>query len=280
MTLPVRNDPKGPSELGGTRSPNLYRPLPSLYFLALHVAALSGLFLQPLRQDWIIFGTLYLVRTIGITLGYHRLLAHRSFRVPRVLEFALACLGASALQKGPLWWAYHHRLHHRSADTSRDPHTPRKGWFYSHIGWILSSEYTDIPPKSVPDLRAQLELLLLDRWHFLPALLLAATVWLATGRVTAVLVGVLLSTVATYHAIFASNSLAHRPGRRRSGAHDDSQNNWLLAILLCGDGWHADHHAQPGAARHWTGVWSVDVNYLLIWTLAHLGLATEIRVRG
>lgn len=247
------------------------------YFVALHAIAIIGVALQPTLIDWLIFAILYLTRVIGLTLGYHRLLAHKSFEVPRPLQFGLVLIGAMALQRGPFWWVHHHRLHHRVADTSADPHTPRKGWFYAHMGWIISTEYSHVPPNAVPDLRKQRELVILERLYVVPVLGVLLGIWVATGRPSAVLFGFGASTVVLHHVFFASNSLAHSANCRRTNSNDDSRNSRILGLLLCGDGWHAAHHAQPNAAQHWTR--RLDLNFAIIRGLERAGLATNVRAR-
>jgi len=223
---------------------------------------------------------LVFVRAFGLTAGYHRLLAHRSFRCGRGTRFALAWLGASAAQLGPLWWVGHHRLHHRHADADGDPHSPAlQGLGWAHTGWLLCRRHVRTPLEVVPDLSSEPELRWLDHFHWLPPLSLAAALYMV-GRAQLLVWGFVVSTVLLYHLTFAVNSLGHRFGSQRFPGRDRSRNLPWLAWLTLGDGWHNNHHARPGWARHGIAPGELDLTWLALRGLEGLGLAWDLRGPG
>ncbi|MCB9897659.1 MAG: acyl-CoA desaturase [Planctomycetes bacterium] len=232
---------------------------------------------------------LYLVRMFGITAGYHRYFSHRAFRTSRAGQFALAVLANASAQRGPLWWAAHHRRHHRDSDSPADPHSPgRRGLFWSHVGWFGTRGNFRTATELVPDLARHRELVLLDRYDGLVPVLLGALLY-ASGALLAayapdlgtsgaqMLVWGCLSTVVLYHATFTINSLAHRWGTRRWATPDDSRNNALLALLTLGEGWHNNHHHHPHSVRQGFRWWELDVTWLVLRGLAAFGLVWDLR---
>jgi stearoyl-CoA desaturase (delta-9 desaturase) len=223
---------------------------------------------------------LVFLRAFGLTAGYHRLLSHHSFRCGRGTRFALAWLGASAAQLGPLWWAGHHRLHHRHSDHTGDPHSPHaeagRGLAWAHAGWLLCRKHARTPLEVVPDLARAPELVWLERFHWLPPLVLAAALTVAGGAQLLVW-GFVVSTVLLYHLTFAVNSLGHRFGRQRFPGRDQSRNLPWLAWLTLGDGWHNNHHARPAWARHGVAAGELDLTWLALRGLERLGLAWDLR---
>ena len=225
---------------------------------------------------WLLAAT-FLVRMFAITAGYHRYFSHRTFRTSRAFQFALAVLGASATQKGALWWAGHHRIHHKHSDRpGRDVHSPRDGFWYSHQGWIFDGRWDDSPLDQVRDFAAYPELVWLNRWHVVPPLALAGLL-LAFGGASAVVWGYCVSTVLLWHATYSINSLAHRWGTRRYDTADDSRNNWLLGLLTFGEGWHNNHHHYCASARQGFRWWEIDLTYYALRALAAIGVVWEIR---
>jgi stearoyl-CoA desaturase (delta-9 desaturase) len=222
---------------------------------------------------------MYLVRMVVVTAGYHRYFAHRTFKISRAFQFLLAVGAQSAAQKNVLWWAGHHRWHHKNSDGERDVHSPkRRGCFFAHIGWLFTDAWSRTDPELVPDLYKYPEL----RWfdcaslELLPAVLLGLGCLLAVGT-TGLLWGFLLSTVMLWHGAFAINSLAHRFGSQRYVTGDQSRNNWLLALLTTGEGWHNNHHRHPGSASQGFLWWEVDLTYYVLRVLARLGLVWDLR---
>ena len=220
---------------------------------------------------------LYLARVFGITGGYHRYFSHRGYKTSRVFQFVLAFLGATALQKGPLWWAAKHREHHRDSDTPADAHSPRQyGFVNAHIGWIYREARSTPDMDLIQDFSKYPEIRWIERHQFLPGILLAVACF-AIGGWSGLLVGWLLSTILVYHATFTINSLDHVIGRQRYLTGDDSRNNWFLAILSLGEGWHNNHHYYPSAARNGFFWWEVDLTYYMLLALEKVGLVWDLR---
>ena len=265
---------------GGRRLPRL-ASLPNwvknVPFISLHVACLAVFFTGASATALTLCGVIYLVRMFGITAGYHRYFAHRSYKTSRAFQFVLACLGCSALQKGPLWWTAHHRQHHRYSDTPEDPHSPRtSSLWWSHIGWILAAESEATDWQAVRDWGRYPELRWLNRNHWVPGLALAALCFLIGGW-GGLVWGFVVSTVLLYHAVFAVNSICHILGRRRYATTDHSRNNLFVALIALGEGWHNNHHHYQSSANQGFYWWEVDVSYYLIRCLGLLGLVWDIR---
>jgi stearoyl-CoA desaturase (delta-9 desaturase) len=213
----------------------------------------------------------------GITAGYHRYFSHRAFRTSRAFQLVLAILGAASAQKGPLWWAAHHRDHHRWSDGPEDIHSPfRHGFWWSHVGWILSRRHDATKLGRVKDLARFAELRWLDRWHLAVPGALAAGLFLA-GGLPALLWGFFVSTALLWHGTFVINSLAHVLGSRRYATADGSRNSLLLALVTFGEGWHNNHHFYPSAASQGFFWWEVDVSYYALRALAALGVVRDLR---
>lgn len=228
-------------------------------------------------------GVFYFVRMFGITAGYHRYFSHRSFKTGRPFQFALAWLGCSALQKGPLWWASQHRLHHKHSDTEEDIHSPiTQTIWHAHVGWIVESANDKTQWKVIRDLAKFPELVWLNRHHWVPGMILAAAcilISLAAGGTGwgGFIVGFVLGTVALYHCTFMINSLAHLVGRRRYNTPDRSRNNWLLGILAMGEGWHNNHHHYQNSVRQGFFWWEIDVTYYVLKAMSWVGLVWGLK---
>ena len=233
---------------------------------------------------------LYLVRMFVITAFYHRYFSHRTFQTHRWVRLLAACIGVSAAQRGPLWWAAHHREHHRHSDEEPDLHSPWwKGVLWSHTGWFLTQRGRATNWKAIPDWSRSRELLWVERNHILgPVVLvaaLAAVGWalavfapgLGTGPAQLVVWGFGVSTTALYHATFTINSLAHTVGSRRFQTGDDSRNNWFLALLTLGEGWHNNHHFHPGTVRQGFYWWEYDPAYWALRVMSWAGLVWDLR---
>ena len=245
-------------------------------FALFHGAALTA-FLVPFDRTllWWLAGS-YLVRMFGITAGYHRYFSHRSFKLGRAAQLVLAILAQTSAQKGVLWWAAQHRDHHRHADTDGDVHSPRRGFWWAHVGWILSTCRDAYDPQRVADFGRFPELRWLDRHHWVPTVAFGAGVWL-TGGWAAFAWGYLLATVLLYHATFAVNSVAHIWGSRPFATPDDSRNNPWLALVTLGEGWHNNHHHCRSSCRQGVRWFEADLTYLGLRALAALGIARDLR---
>ena len=244
-------------------------------FVLLHAALALAVLAPPTAPLLALAVGSYVVRMFGVTAGYHRYFSHRAFKLGRAAQFVLAWLAQTSGQKGVLWWAAHHRDHHKHADADRDVHSPRHGFWWSHAGWILSSEFDRYEPLRVADFGRFPELRWLDRCYWLPPVSLAAG--LAAGGLGMFVWGFVVPTVCLYHATFAINSVAHIWGTRRFATRDDSRNNALLAVLTLGEGWHNNHHYCMSSARQGVRWWELDLTYLALRVLAQLGIVRHLR---
>ena len=252
-----------------------------------HAGALAAFFLFTWQALWVALALLWISGGWGIGMGYHRLLTHRGYQTPRWLECILTVCGALALQGGPLFWVATHRLHHQNADKNGDPHSPRDGWWWSHAGWLVRGD----PMRDgalapyVPDLRRDPFHCWLEKWHFVPLLVLslALAIWGALHEgvfLAASLVswGIFLRTTVELHGTWLVNSAAHTWGSRRFDTRDDSTNNWWVALFTFGEGWHNNHHADPRCVRHGLAWYELDINWLCIHALHRVGLAKKLHL--
>jgi stearoyl-CoA desaturase (delta-9 desaturase) len=235
--------------------------------------------------------TLYLVRMFAITAFYHRYFSHRSFKTSRAAQLMFGLLGASAVQRGPIWLAAHHRHHHAHSDQPDDVHSPvRHGFLQAHMGWFLTREGFDADTKLVRDLLRFPELIWLDRFDIAVPFVLAVVVFLVgcllqrlapslgTSGWQLLVWGFFVSTVLCYHCTYLINSLSHVVGRQRYRTGDSSRNNWLLALITLGEGWHNNHHHYPNAARQGFYWWEIDITFYLLKLLSWLGVIWDLRI--
>lgn len=261
-----------------------------LPILSIHVMCLAVIWVG---WSWPAVGVavaLFVLRMFVITGWYHRYFSHRTFRTHRVTQFVFALLGTTCAQRGPVWWAAHHRHHHRHSDEHPDPHSPGlKGLIWSHMGWFLTERGQAIDWKQVPDWAKYRELRWLEANHMIGPIGLAAVLYLlgvamewtapamgVTGAQLAVW-GFGVSTTLLYHATFTINSLAHMFGSRRFDTEDDSRNNFWLTLITLGEGWHNNHHYYPGTVRQGFYWWEFDPTYYTLWTMSKLGLVWDLR---
>ena len=263
--------------------------LRAIPFIGMHLACL-GVFWVGVSATalWWAVG-LYVARMFAITGFYHRYFSHRTFRTSRAVQFAFALLGAASVQRGPLWWAAHHRHHHVHADTDADVHSPRKGFWRSHAGWFLTAGGFRTDPSRIGDLMKYPELRWLDRYDTaVPAALAAclfAAGWalerwapgLGTDGPQLLVWGFFVSTVVLFHATVTINSLAHRWGKRRFDTRDDSRNNLWLALLTFGEGWHNNHHFFPGSARQGFRWWEIDLTWYGLRAMQAMRLVSDLK---
>jgi stearoyl-CoA desaturase (delta-9 desaturase) len=258
--------------------PERYILADTIPFALVHLACFAALWTGVSAADLALCAALYAARMFGVTAGYHRYFSHRAFRTSRVFAFALAFLAQSSAQRGVLWWAGTHRHHHRYSDGPGDVHSPvRRSFLYSHLGWIFSERFDKTDLDLVPDLARHPELRWLDRHPYLPAFLTGFAVWLLAGW-SGLIVGFMWSTVACWHATFAINSLAHVHGSQRYVTGDRSRNNWWLALLTFGEGWHNNHHHYQGSVKQGFRWYEIDISYYVLRLLAALGLVWDLRV--
>jgi stearoyl-CoA desaturase (delta-9 desaturase) len=248
---------------------------------AFHIGAVAAFF----YFDWgAIVATLllwYISGSWGIGMGYHRLLTHRGFKTPKWMEYFLTICGTLALEGGPIFWVATHRIHHQNSDHEGDPHSPREGTYWAHMGWIMTGKAmhhdTNILKRYVPDLSKDKFHVALTTWHWVPQVVVGLML-LAIGGWPYVLWGVFFRTVFGLHCTWAVNSATHLWGSRRFATRDDSTNNWWVAMFTWGEGWHNNHHAHPVSARHGLAWYEIDINYVGIKTLEALGLARDVKV--
>jgi len=254
-------------------------------FVALHLSCLGVLYTGASAVAIAAAAASYAVRMFALTAFYHRCFSHRTFKASRTVQFIFGLLGASCVQRGPLWWAAHHRNHHRDADTLRDPHSPTvHGFLWSHMGWFLTPRAFGTDLGRVSDLARYPELRWLDRYDIAVPVLLAGAMYalgallhhtapgLRTDGAQMLVWGFFISTVALFHATVTINSLAHRWGSRRFATADDSRNNLWLALLTFGEGWHNNHHRFPATARQGFLWWEIDLTWYGLRLLALIGL--------
>jgi stearoyl-CoA desaturase (delta-9 desaturase) len=253
-------------------------------------AGIIGVFFAGVSTTAVIFAlAMYLLRMFFITGFYHRYFSHKSFRSGRFFQWIMAFAGCTAGQRGPLWWASHHRYHHLKSDTNKDPHTPQKGFLESHLLWIFRKENFNTNQDHIRDLARYPELVVLSRFHWVPFMIYGYTCYL-TGELlnrhfpqldtdgTQLLIwGFFISTVCLYHGTYTINSLAHKYGKRRFETKDDSKNNTLLALITLGEGWHNNHHRYPVSARQGFYWWEVDLTYIALKIISYTGLIGGLR---
>jgi stearoyl-CoA desaturase (delta-9 desaturase) len=249
----------------------------TLPFLLVHLACFGAIWSGVTWPAVVLCAVLYWVRIFAIGAGYHRYFSHRAYATGRVFQFVLAFVAQSSVQKSVLWWAAKHRHHHLHSDTRHDVHSPRQtGFLYSHVGWIFARRHDTTDLVKVADLASYPELMWLHKYHLVPPIMLAAACFLIAGW-PGLFVGFFVSTVLVYHATFCINSLAHVHGRRRYVTGDDSRNNWLLAVLTMGEGWHNNHHAYPSSVRQGFRWWEIDPTYYILKGLAVLGVVRDLK---
>jgi len=250
--------------------------LGSVPFLLVHLAPLAALWTGFTAFDVLLGIALFCIRMFFITAGYHRYFAHRSYRMSRAAQFLFALGGTLAVQKGPLWWAGHHRHHHRHSDQPQDVHSPSKDFWWSHVGWILCKKHEAVPVELIQDFSRYPELRWLDRYYFVPPAVLAVLCLLAGGW-PALFIGFFLSTVVLYHCTFSINSVAHLVGRRPYETGDNSRNSMVLALVTLGEGWHNNHHYYPHSTRQGHFWWQIDITFYALKVLSWFGVVSSLR---
>lgn len=255
---------------------------PTTIVMALfHIGAIAALFTFSWRSFWIALFLYWMATGLGISMGYHRLLTHRSYRVPRLLEYFFAVCGSLTLEGGPISWVATHRIHHQNSDHQGDPHSPRDGAWWAHVGWLIwgpaNHNNTRVMSKYAPDLAKHRFYVWLNNYHWVPMVALAVLL-IAIGGFPLFLWGICLRVVVGLHATWLVNSATHMWGQRRFVTRDDSRNNWWVAMITFGEGWHNNHHAHPTSARHGLAWYEFDPTWLTIKILRRFGIARSIHV--
>lgn len=253
----------------------------TIAMLGFHVAAVAAFFYIDTGAIIAAVVLYFVAGMLGIGMAYHRLLTHRSYKTPKWVEYFLTLCATLALEGGPIFWVATHRVHHQKSDRDGDPHTPREGSFWAHMGWIVMGQglhqETALLARYVPDLAKDTFHVALTKWHWVPQVVVGLAL-LAFGGIPYVLWGIGFRTVFGLHTTWLVNSATHLWGSRRYQTRDDSTNNWWVALLTFGEGWHNNHHAHPTSARHGLAWYEVDLNWIGISTLKALGLAWDIKV--
>ena len=249
----------------------------ALPFVLVHLACFGALWSGISWSAIVLCVTLYWLRIFAIGAGYHRYFSHRAYATSRTFQFVLAFLAQSTAQKSVLWWAAKHRHHHLHSDTEQDVHSPgQHGFLYSHVGWIFARRHDATDLVKVADLARYPELMWLHKYALVPPALLAVLCTAIAGW-SGLFVGFFWSTVLVYHATFCINSLAHVHGRKRYLTGDDSRNNWLLALLTMGEGWHNNHHAYQSSVRQGFRWWEIDPTYYALKALSFAGVVWDLK---
>ncbi len=247
----------------------------------IHAGALLAPFTFTWSAFWVFIVLQFATGLLGVTLCYHRLLAHRSFQVPKWLEYALTVFGALALQGGPIKWVATHRVHHAFSDRPQDPHSPTRGFWWAHLLWLFAYDETiDHPVKYqrfAPDLARDKVHQVLEKTYVLQSFLLGGLLF-ALGGLPWLVWGLFVRTAFVYHVTWLVNSAAHLWGYQSYNTNEGSRNNWWVALLSYGEGWHNNHHAYLHSAAHGLRWWEVDITYLTIRMFGWLGLASRIRL--
>lgn len=256
-------------------------------FILIHFGALAALWTH---FEWYLVWValiLFVIRMFAITGFYHRYFAHKTFKTSRLMQFIFAFIGSTAAQRGPIWWASHHRRHHLNSDRHNDHHSPHTHHFlWSHMGWFLAKKNFLTDRKFVRDLIKFKELVLIDRFDWFPPVLLLLSLFvigeylsLTSGisGLNMVIWGFCVSTILVYHCTFAVNSIAHLWGTQRYNTKEESKNNFFVALLTFGEGWHNNHHHYPGSIRQGFYWWEVDLTYYALRLLSFFGIVYNLR---
>ena len=260
-----------------------------IVFIAMHLFCLAIFFVNLNLTALLVFAITFSMRTFALTAGYHRYFAHKAFKTSRVFQFLLALAGTWASQKGPLWWSGHHRYHHIHSDEKTDLHSPKNGFFQSHVGWVFEPENKAVDPRYTKDWVEYPELVWLDKYCHLSFFLYIISLFLLgtiinyvnpnlhTSGLAFVFWGAILSTVLLYHTTFSVNSICHTWGARDYKTSDDSRNNWFVAWITFGEGWHNNHHKFAYSVRNNLKAWQFDLTYVILVMLKKIGIVWDFK---
>ncbi|QLE79547.1 acyl-CoA desaturase [Francisella sp. Scap27] len=258
-------------------------------FTIIHIICISAFFITWNITAVVVFLVTFSMRTFALTAGYHRYFAHKSFQTSRTFQFILALVGSWASQNGPLWWSGHHRYHHIHSDKETDLHTPKNGFLQAHFGWVFIPKNEKVDPKFTKDWMKYPELVWLDKYSHLSFVAyliglfvlgsLIATMFpsLNTSGLTFVLCGGIFSTVLLYHTTFSVNSFCHIFGKKDYKTTDNSRNNWFVALMTFGEGWHNNHHKFAYSVRNNIKFWQIDITYIILCLLRKLGIVWDFK---
>lgn len=253
----------------------------TVFMVLFHLGAVAALFMFDWQAIVVAIALWWVAGSLGVGMGFHRLLTHRGYKTPKLVEYFLTLCGTLALEGGPIYWVVTHRIHHAYSDAPGDPHTPRDGGWWSHMGWILrgtAQQYDNsVLARYAPDLMKDRFHVWVNRLYWLPLVLLGLGL-LALGGWPFMMWAIFFRITFNLHATWLVNSATHMWGRRRFATRDDSRNNWWVALLTFGEGWHNNHHAHPTSARHGLAWYEIDINWYGIRVMKFLGLAKAIKL--
>ncbi len=272
------------------RNTNKFSPKSEFGFIIMHLLPLGALFTGVTAFDWILCVLLYFVRMFFVTGAYHRYFSHRTYKTSRAFQFFLAFMAQTSVQKGALWWAAHHRVHHRTSDSLEDPHSMKHyGFWYSHIGWIMTPDFKVTEMNTIQDFSKYPELRWLNKFHIVPGLVMMVAClflgayinspeggFLVGNGLSTVFIGFFLSTVLLYHGTFSINSIMHKFGKKRYDTGDESKNSLWLALVTLGEGWHNNHHYYQSSTRQGFFWYEIDITYYILKTFSWFGLVWDL----
>jgi fatty-acid desaturase len=253
----------------------------TIFMVLFHLGAVAALFMFSWQALVVAIGLWWITASLGVGMGFHRLLTHRGYKTPKWVEYLLTVCGALALEGGHILWVVTHRIHHAHTDVPGDPHTPRDGGWWSHIGWMLKGPAQHYEPDVIehyaPDLVKDRFHVWLNKYYWLPLVFLAAAL-LVFGGWSYLMWAIFFRVTFNLHATWLVNSATHMWGKRRFATRDDSRNNWWVALLTFGEGWHNNHHAHPTSARHGLAWYEIDLNWWGIRVMQFLRLAKAVKL--
>jgi stearoyl-CoA desaturase (delta-9 desaturase) len=249
----------------------------SIPFFLVHVLCFAFVFTGITRTALILFAVMFFSRSFFVTAAYHRYFSHKSYKLNRFWQFVFAFMAQASAQKGVLWWAANHRAHHRYSDTDLDLHSPRKGFWWSHVGWILADKYKATDLDAIKDFARFPELRFLNKHDWIAPWTFGVAAFLIGGW-SGLVVGFFWSTVLLWHSTFLVNSAAHVFGRRRYDTDDTSRNSLLIALVTGGEGWHNNHHHYQASCRQGFFWWEIDMTWYGLRALSWLGIVRDLKV--
>jgi fatty-acid desaturase len=255
----------------------------AIFMTLFHLGAVAALFMFSWQALVVALVLWWITASLGVGMGFHRLLTHRGYKTPKLVEYFLTVCGTLAFEGAPINWVVTHRIHHAHTDAPGDPHTPRDGGWWAHMGWILTGtaqQYdSSVKARYAPDMVSDRFHVLLNRVYWVPLVFLGVAL-LVFGGWSFLMWGIFFRVTVNLHATWLVNSATHMWGKRRFATRDDSTNNWWVALVTFGEGWHNNHHAHPTSARHGLAWYEIDLNWWGIRAMQFLGLAKSIKLVG
>jgi stearoyl-CoA desaturase (delta-9 desaturase) len=271
--MPTTTPPVAPITRASDERVNWLQSIP---FLLVHLLCLAFVFTGITTTALVLFAVLFFGRAFFVTAGYHRYFSHKTFKLNRFWQFVFAFMAESTAQKGVLWWAGNHRHHHRYSDTDQDLHSPLKGFWWSHVGWILADKYKPTPMDAIKDFAKYPELRFINKHDWIAPWTFGVLAFLIGGW-PGLVVGFFWSTVLLWHSTFLVNSAAHVFGKRRYETTDTSRNSLLIALLTGGEGWHNNHHHYQASCRQGFFWWEIDPTWYVLKAMSWVGIVKDMK---